>query len=165
MNTTEAIRARRSVRKYQAGKTIPQEHMDLILEAAMCAPSANNSRPWAFLVVESDELKRGISEAHPYCRSLPDAAAAIVVCGPKGAGEGFWPQDCAAATQNILLQATELGYGTCWCGVYPDKARAAAIGKLLGTDRTPFNIIVLGVPAETPAQRGFYDKRLVRYLR
>ena len=62
MNTTEAIRARRSVRKYQAGKTIPQEHMDLILEAAMCAPSANNSRPWAFVVVESDEMKRIVAE-------------------------------------------------------------------------------------------------------
>ncbi|MDD3214069.1 MAG: nitroreductase family protein [Eubacteriales bacterium] len=170
MNTTEAIRARRSVRKYQAGKTIPQEHLDLMLEAAMCAPSACNSRPWEFIVVENDELKRSISKAHPYCRSLPDAAAAIVVCGipealPNAPGEGYWPQDCAAATQNILLQATELGYGTCWCGVYPDQARALAIGKLLGTDKTPFNIIIVGVPGETPAQRGFYDRQRVRYIR
>jgi len=167
---TQGIRARRSVRKYQAGKTIPQEHIDLMLEAAMCAPSACNSRPWEFVVVENVELRREITKIQPYCASLPTASLGIVVCGvpealPNAPAEGFWPQDCAAATENILLQAAELGYGTCWCGVYPDAARVAAIRKLLNLQKTPFNLIIVGVPDESPAQRGYYDRARVKYLR
>jgi nitroreductase len=170
MNATQAIRARRSVRKYKAGQTIPQEQIDLLLEAAMCAPSACNSRPWEFVVVENAAVKREITKMQPYCRSLPDAALAIVVCGiaqalPTAPGEGFWPQDCAAATENILLQATELGYGTCWCGVYPHKELSVELAKLLGVESTPLSIILVGVADEQPAQRGFYDPARVRYLR
>lgn len=170
MNVSEAIRARRSVRKYKPGMTIPQEHIDQMLEAAMCAPSAHNSRPWEFVVVESAEIRRRITHLHPYCKSLPDACLAIVVCGvPEAAsnmpGEGFWPQDCAAATENILLEATGLGYGTCWCGVYPDRERATAIAHLLGVQTIPVQMIIVGVADETPRQRGFYDRDRVTYLR
>ena len=167
MNTTQSIRARRSVRKYKPGQILPQEHIDLMLEAAMCAPSAMNARPWEFVVVENEELKREITKIHPYCRSLPDAALAIVVCGgPKSPSvDGLWQQDCAAATENILLQATELGYGTCWCAIYPNQERYAAFAKLLNVTSTPFSLILVGVADEQPAQRGFYDQARVRYLR
>ncbi len=170
MNLTEGIRARRSVRKYRAGQTIPQEHIDLMLEAAMCAPSACNSRPWEFVVVENAALRKEITTIQPYCRSLPDAALGIVVCGvpealPNAPEGGFWPQDCAAATENLLLQAAELGYGTCWCGLYPSMGRVEAMRKLLGVQSTPFNLIIVGVPDESPTMRGFYDKARVKYLR
>ena len=170
MNVTQAIRARRSVRRYQPGNPLPAEHVNQLLEAAMCAPSACNSRPWEFVVVESEALRRQITTFHPHCRSLPDASLAVVVCGlpealPSAPGEGFWPQDCAAATQNILLQATELGYGTCWCGVYPDPALCKAMAELLGVRSVPFSLILVGVPTETPAQRGFFDPDRVRWLR
>ncbi|MCE5342363.1 MAG: nitroreductase family protein [Eubacteriales bacterium] len=170
MDITQAIRARRSIRKYKAGQTIPREHVELMLEAAMCAPSACNSRPWEFVVVENAELRRQITQLHPYCRSLPDAAMAIVVCGhpealPDVTGDGFWPQDCAAATENILLQATGLGYGTCWCGVYPDQARAGALAKLLDVEAVPLSLIIVGVPNENPDRRGFLDPTRVKYLR
>ena len=56
MNVTEAIRNRRSIRKFQQGVQIPQEDLDLILEAAMMAPSARNTRPWEFVVVENREI-------------------------------------------------------------------------------------------------------------
>ena len=170
MNTIEAIRARRSVRKYKAGKVLPQEHIDLLLEAAMSAPSACNSRPWEFVVVESGELRKQITAIHPHCRFLPDAALALVVCGlpealPTAPGDGFWPQDCAAATQNILLTATELGYGTCWCGVYPDRDLAAAMAKLLGVTSVPVSLVAVGVAEEVPTRRGYLDTAKVRYLR
>ena len=170
MNTTETIRARRSVRKYQPGMAIPKEHLDLMLEAAMCAPSACNSRPWEFVVVESADIRKKITKIHPYCRSLPDASLGIVVCGnpnalPNVPAEGFWPQDCAAATQNILLTATELGYGTCWCGVYPDRDLAAAMAKLLGVTSVPVSLVAVGVAEEVPTRRGYLDTAKVRYLR
>ena len=170
MNVTQAIRARRSIRKYQPNSTIPQAHIDQLLEAAMCAPSACNSRPWEFVVVENPALRKSITEVMPYSRSLPDASLCIVVCGipaalPDAPCEGFWPQDCAAATQNILLEATGLGYGTCWCGVYPHAERAQAVAKLINVNSIPLSLIIVGVPAETPAQRGFFDPTRVRYLR
>ena len=170
MNVSQAIRERRSVRKYQRGHSIPQEHFDRMLEAAMCAPSACNSRPWEFVVVENADLRQRLTQVHPYCKSLVDACAAIVVCGasealPDAPGEGFWPQDCAAATQNLLLQATELGYGTCWCGVYPDRKRAEDITRLIGVTTVPLAMVIVGVPDESPKQRGFYDQARVRYLR
>ena len=170
MNVSDAIRARRSVRKYKPGMTIPQEHIDRMLEAAMCAPSAHNSRPWEFVVVENPEIRKRITRIHPYCKSLPDACLAIVVCGvpeaaPNMPGEGFWAQDCAAATENILLEATGLGYGTCWCGVYPDRERATAIADMLGVQTVPVQMIIVGVADEAPRQRGFYDRDRVKYIR
>ena len=54
MNTSDAIRARRSIRKYKKGTVIPKEHIHQMLEAAMMAPSACNTRPWEFVVVETD---------------------------------------------------------------------------------------------------------------
>ena len=171
MNTTEAIRARRSIRKYKPGAAIPQEHIDLMLEAAMCAPSAMNMRPWTFIVLENRELKATLAGKHPYARFLRDASLAVVVCGdpkayPKPPGKELWTQDCAAATQNILLQATELGYGSCWSAVYPDDDRCALFTEALDIrDAVPFCVIGIGVADEHPERRGFYDKTKVRYIR
>lgn len=171
MNTTEAIRARRSIRKYKPDTAIPQEHVDLLLEAAMCAPSAMNKRPWSFIVVESPELRGKIADAHPFARFLKEAPLGIIVCGdskayPQASGKELWPQDCAAATQTILLQATELGYGSCWSAVYPNDARCAVISELLGIHSAiPFSIVAIGLADEQPDRRGFYDKSKVRYIR
>ncbi len=60
---------------------------------------------------------------------LEEAASAIVVCGDHDLedAESFIIQDCAAATQNILLAAHELGLGTVWLGVHPREERLKAI--------------------------------------
>ena len=120
--------------------------------------------------MENLELRQQITHMHPYCRSLPDASLAIIVCGnpqalPNMPGEGFWQQDCAAATENILLQATELGYGTCWCGIYPDRERSDAFAALLGVQSVPFGMVIVGTANELPARRGHLDPEHVRYLR
>ena len=107
MNTSEAIRARRSIRKYQKGAIIPKEHIEQMLEAAMMAPSACNRRPWEFVVVKKPEVLEQIMEIHPYTQMLKTASLAVVVCGrpdlQEGICDGFWPQDCGAAIENLLL--------------------------------------------------------------
>lgn len=120
MELSDAIRARRSVRKFKKDIPVPQEHVQKMLEAAMMAPSALNTRPWQFYVVTDERTKQALLRVHPYCR-LETAPLAIVVCGrpDKQPGHGYWPQDCGAAIENILLQALDLGYGSCWCGCYP----------------------------------------------
>jgi len=170
MNTTQAIRARRSIRQYKPGTIIPQEHIDLLLEAAMCAPSAHDERPWHFIVIESAAVRRQIVEAIEGNEFLIDVPLAIVICGepdaPQGRShEGYWPQGCAAATQNLLLQATELGYGSCWCGLHPGE-RTPIITKILDIkDVIPLSLIAVGVPDETPDAKNNYDKQRVRYVR
>lgn len=168
MNTSEAIRARRSIRKYQKGALIPREQVEQLLEAAMMAPSACNSRPWEFVVAESDEIKQKIREIHPYTQMLETASLAIVVCGrpdlQEGICSGFWPQDCGAAIQNLLLQATELGYGCCWCGIYPVMERVEMFRRLLDVTSTPLAVIAVGRPDEAPAARGRFEPERVKYL-
>ena len=167
MQTNEAIRARRSVRKYKAGAAVPPEHVKLMLEAAMMAPSAVNSRPWEFYVVERRETLERLMQAHPACKMLETASLAVAVCGRPDLqpGRGFWPQDCGAAVENILLQATDLGYGTCWCGCYPAQPRTDGVQQVLGCESIPVALIAVGVPDEVPAAKGFYDEARVHYIR
>lgn len=168
MNAIEAIKSRRSVRKYKADVAIPREHIAQLLEAAMMAPSACNTRPWEFVVVESREVKERIMEAMPYTQMLGTAPVAIVVCGRPEVQQlvcpGFWPQDCGAAVENILLAAKELGYGTCWCGCYPLEKRVEDMKRILDVTSVPFAVVALGVADESPDARGFFDERKVKYL-
>ena len=168
MNGTQLIRARRSIRKYQKGAVIPQEDIRLLLEAAMMAPSAVNSRPWEFAVVKSRPVLDRLMEAHPYCQMLKTASLAVVVCGrpdlQASLGLEYWPQDCGAAIENLLLQAVELGYGGCWCGCYPAMDRVKKLQEILEVTSLPLAIVAVGVPDESPAPRGYFDPSRVKYL-
>lgn len=169
MNITEGIRARRSVRKYKEGVKLPQEHMELMLEAAMMAPSAGNTRPWEFIVIENHDTMCKLTEINEYAQMLKTASAAVLICGrpdlQSGKCEGFWPQDCGAATENLLLQAMDLGYGTCWCGMYPVERRVEEAQQLLGIQSIPYALVAIGVPDEEPKAKGFFDRERVTWLR
>lgn len=168
MNITEAIRNRRSIRKYKEGIAIPEQDIHAILEAAMMAPSARNTRPWEFIVIKDAGVKEKIISVHPYAKHLRDASLGIVVCGrPDLSGddaEAFWPQDCGAAIENILLQALELGYGSCWCGIYPRQERTREVQSILGITSIPVALITIGVADEAPAARGYYDETRVKEI-
>ena len=168
MELFEAIQARRSIRKYAASGKIPRTNIDRMLEAAMLAPSACNSRPWEFFVVTNQAGREELAALHPYAKHLKDACVGIVVCGrpdlQAGIGKGFWPQDCGAAIENLLLTAADLGYGACWCGIYPNELLSMQFGNYLQTDAVPMALITVGIPAEQPERRGFYDSERVHYL-
>lgn len=169
MNVTEAIRQRRSIRKFKHGAMIPQQDIDMMLEAAMMAPSAANSRPWEFVVVKNKDVFQEIMEVHPYTGMLADASLAIVVCGRPDLQtapllSGYWPQDCGAATENLLLQAAELGYGSVWCGAYPNQERVDGLRRVLDVTSVPVAVVAIGIPDEQPAARGFYDRERVKYI-
>ena len=113
-----------------------------------------------------------IRKTHPYTGMLETASLAIIILALPEAQEtrndglpvGFYPQDCGAATENILLEAVELGLGCCWCGVYPKEERIAEIRGILATEKLPFNVIAVGVPDEEPNPRGKYDENKVTYI-
>lgn len=167
MDLTQAIRARRSIRKFKPGASIPREDVETMLEAAMMSPSACNTRPWEFFVVEDPKRKEALRKAHPYASMLETAALAIVVCArpedQSGVCDGYWPLDCGAAVENLLLQAVDLGCGACWCGCWPSP-RAAALQEILNTQSVPVALVAVGVPDESPAARGHYEPGKVTWL-
>ena len=101
-----------------------------------------------------------------------DAKLAIVVSGnlsralPQQLAE-YWIQDCSAATENILLQATDLGLGAVWCGIYPQKRAQSKVSAILGLTekQIPLNIIFIGYPAENPEPRDQYKESCVHWVR
>ena len=156
----KAIFARRSIRKYKS-KPVGDEVVHDFLEAAMAAPSAGDERPWHFIVLRDRAVLDAIPAIHPYAQRVKEAPVAILVCGDlqKEKYKGFWVQDCAAATENLLLAVADAGLGAVWCGIYPLEDRVAAFRKLLGAPAhiVPFAVIPIGHPAEEkpPARR--YD--------
>lgn len=143
---------RRSIRKY-TDKKVSEEDIEKVLRAAMCAPSAGNEQPWEFIVVEDRAQMNALMEQNPYSNMLKEASCAIVVCGDLSLQKfdyDFWTQDCAAATQNILLEAVSLGLGAVWLGTYPIKERTEGIQKTLDLpdNIVPFSVISVGHPNE-----------------
>jgi nitroreductase len=152
-------------------KAVPEELFYELLEAGMCAPSAGNERPWHFIVITERSLLEGITGFHAHSQMLKQAPAAIIVCADmnrdKYPGVGYWIQDCAAATENILIAAQDKGLGTCWLGVYPRENRVAGMRKLLKLPdhMIPFSAIAVGYPAAVKSPGIRYDESRVHLNR
>lgn len=167
MNIQETIYARRSIRKYQE-TPVEEEKIELLLKAAMAAPSGMNIQPWEFVVITDPEVMERIRSSLMFASF--NAPAAIAVCGnlslfknPMAAR--FWVQDCSAATQNILLAAVGLGLGTVWLGVHPVHVFKRRISEILALPKhvEPLNVIYVGYPAEEKPPRTQYDARRVHW--
>jgi nitroreductase len=160
MDAIEAILTRRSIRKYTAEPVSDAVAKDL-LEAAMAAPSAGNQQPWHFVIIRDSQILVQIPSVHPYSSMVPQASLAILVCGDQRLEKhsGYWVQDCAAATQNLLLAAHARGLGAVWLGVYPREDRVAGLRKLLGLPEsvTPLALISVGYPAERKPKADRYN--------
>jgi nitroreductase len=166
METLDAIKTRRSIRKFKP-KLISGEIIKELLEAAMSAPSAGNEQPWQFVVLDDrkilDEVPRICSTA-TMCRQ---STTAVLVCGDATLEKypGFWVLDCSAAVENLLLAAHALGLGAVWAGVYPLSDRVEAFRRLLALppEITPFALVALGYSDEEPAQPKRYREDRVHY--
>ncbi len=160
----EVIRNRRSIRKYQK-REIPPETLETLLRAAMQAPSARNLQPWEFIVVQDRDMLAKIPNYHPYSSMVPEAGAAILVCGDteRQNDPGYIAQDCSAAIQNMLLEAVNQGLGAVWLGVFPRKERIDGMTELFALPASviPMALISIGYPAENPPfQDRFHDERV-----
>jgi nitroreductase len=154
MNESEIlslIKTRRSVRAYHP-EDIPPHHIEQLIEALRWAPSAGNRQPWHFFVISNSEIKRDLVSAAFGQTFIAEAPLVFVICAdpPRSAKrygqrgrEMYVYQDTAAASQNLLLTATALGYGTCWVGAF-DTNKVAEIFRI------PVAIVPVGRAAETP---------------
>ncbi len=164
----EAIIKRRSIRHY-IRKNVDKSLIEVLLKSAMYAPSARNQQPWHFIVIDQEELFKRIMKVHPYSSMLAEAAVAILVCGDEKIelSKGYWPVDCSAATQNILLAAHSLGLGSVWLGVYPRKERMDGIREIfrLPGHIQPFSLVSIGYPDEGKEVPERFKEERVRWNR
>ena len=152
-------------RKYTA-QPVEAEKLDLLLQAAMAAPSAMNCKPWEFVVVTDPEKLAQFRQRLIF--GDRNAPAAIVVCGNPGlsanpAARLFWVQDCSAATENILVAAAGLGLGTVWIGIHPVAQFVKIVRQVVGLPRgvTPLSIVYVGYAEEGKPPRTQYDESRV----
>ncbi len=139
--------------------------LDRIVRAGCAAPSAGNEQPWHFLVIRERKTLVALSESHPYADMLREAPLAILVCADMELvkHKDYWPQDCAAAVQNMLLAAHGAGLGSVWVGVYPREARVAEVRRVITLPDSilPFALLPIGLPAEEKPPNDRYDRRRI----
>lgn len=148
MNVIEAIMTRRSIRQYQ-NKPVSDEIVKTLMEAAMMAPSARNTQPWHFIVIRDKKTMAEAKKINPHAAMAEGADVAILVCADMRLEyNGYWPQDCGAAVENLLLAAHGLGLGAVWTGVYPidDRIRGFKEKFDLPEHIIPFAFIPVGYP-------------------
>ena len=157
------ILKRRSIRAYTAAPAADIQ-VQALLQAAMAAPSANDVRPWAFVVVRDPARRRALAETHPWSQMCAEAPAVIVVLGDPQASD-HWIEDCSAATENLLLTAAWLDLGAVWVAVYPHTEREAHVRHaLLIPDRLRvLCLLPVGHPAEQKPPRTRFEASKVHY--
>jgi nitroreductase len=155
--TMDWILKRRSIRVY-AVAPVTDEQVETLLRAAMAAPSANNVRPWAFVVVRDAEQRKALAKIHKWSSMCAKAPVVIVVLGEPETSQ-HWVEDCSAATENLLLAAAGLDLGAVWVAIYPHVDCEARVRQLLKIPE-PFRVLCLvpvGRPAETKSPHSRYE--------
>ena len=155
---------RRSIRRF---KNIPVEDRDVqaLLEAGMSAPSANNLKPWHFIVIRDRKRLDALAEIHPYAEMLKEATLCIAVCADPKISPAYWVQDCSAATENILIAAANLGLGAVWLGCHPREERKRKIKEFLKIPEhiELLSMIAIGHPSEEKLPRTQFDPKRVHW--
>jgi len=155
MDVFTAISQRSSVRAYKA-TDVEEDKLKKVLEAARLSPSASNRQDWKFIVVKNKETRKKLAKAAFGQSFIGEAPVVIVACGmePKAmlaCGQPMHTVDVSIAFAYMILQAYELGLGTCWIGAFnedetkkilsiPEHVRVVAM--------TP-----LGYPNQPPSQK------------
>lgn len=164
----ENIMTRTSIRQFKA-QPVEQDKVDILLKAAMAAPSALNLQPWHFIVINDKETIALLSGKRP-----TSAPLMIAVCGdtdktmlPDGSTKlpDFWVEDVSAATENLLLAAHALGLGAVWTGVYPAMDRTAEVANVLNCPQNivPLAVVRVGYPDESPEPKNKYKEENISY--
>jgi len=164
METFEVLINRRSIRKYKTLK-IENEKIEMILKAAMYAPSAMNLQPWHFIVFDKKEVFEDLISAIPHAEMIRQASHSILVCGNRTVekNESWLIQNCAASIQNILLAAQDLGVGSCWIAIHGmDEIVKNVQSKFkLPGNILPIALISLGYPDEIVSTNERFDKNKI----
>ncbi len=132
MDVSAAIRQRCSVRAYKS-IDVEEDKLKKVLEAARLSPSASNRQDWKFIVVRNSNTKKRLAKAAFGQSFIGEAPVVIVACGtePTGmlaCGQPAHTVDVSIAFANMILQAWELGLGTCWIGAFSEEETKKVLG-------------------------------------
>ena len=150
MAVLDVILKRYSCRAYQ-DKSIEQDKLDCILEAARLAPSARNMQDWRFVVVTDRQVKSRVAATTNRPEVFEKAGAIIAACSNSDyvmqCGQTIGPIDVAIALEHICLQAADLGLGTCWIGSFD----AGKVRQILAIpeDVAIIELMTVGYPADS----------------
>ena len=158
---------RGSCRYFKELTPVPDEELLTLVKAGMQARAVGNQKSRDFIIVTREDLVKAISHNSIIAGPARKASAAIVIVGKKD-GISFpeeWSFDCAAAAQNILIEAEHLGLSTLWMQVYPYQDRKIHLCHILdiSTDEDPFCIIAVGYADRRPVRLNRYDEKAVSY--
>ena len=181
---SQLVKSRRSIRKFQ-DKRVEREKIQECVEAARLAPSAENVQPWRFLIVDDEEIKTRLGKLAFHGIYSPTKwavnAPAIVILlakldilanriGKQIQGTNYYLIDIGIAGEHFVLQAQELGLGTCWIGWFNERGvrKALKIPKKYKI----VQLMVLGYPLKTDLKiknkfekcRGQYTQKFVLSL-
>ena len=148
MSVIDLLLSRRSIRKYKT-EPIPQDKLEMILEAGRYAPSASNRQPWHFIVLTDLEILENLSHGQ-WNTFISTSAFTLVGCAYEGStyARKWSTVDTTIAMQNMVIAAWSLGIGSCWIGDFDE----AAVRKILHVpkDWKILALISFGYPDETP---------------
>ncbi len=156
----QIIAARRSVRAFDTGRAVAEDHVQAICEAARLAPSACNSQTWRFIAVTDagviDRIRREAMRPVIPNKWLSQAPLLMVGCarldivanriGARVTGTEYYQIDMGIAMEHMVLKATELGLGTCWIGWFNDEKIKAILHIPKGV-KVPA-LLAVGYPAD-----------------
>lgn len=163
METIEAIKSRRSIRKFKEDK-IPREIVEKVIHVATHAPSWKNTQITRYIAVESNEIKREIALNY-----VPDFNKAIILNAPMllalsvvkkrsgyerdgsfstPKGNGWEMFDCGIASQTVCLAAHEFGLGTVVLGLFDNKKISSILN--VPSEQDLVVMIAIGYPDEVP---------------
>lgn len=158
MDVAEAIRTRRSIRKYKSAP-IPEEPLLRVLNAARLAPSAENLQPWKFIVVRDEDLKRQLIGACNNQKWIAEAPVIIAACGlledARARVGGYMDSifmDVAVALTHASLEAASEGLGTCWITAFSEERVKSILS--IPPDVRVVALTPLGYPDEIPEPIG-----------
>jgi nitroreductase len=165
-DTLTVIHNRKSVRSF-TGEPITEDQIEILLKAAMAAPSAVNCQPWAFVVVTDRKTLDKLSDILPSAKMLYKAGAAIIVCGIPGKAHKKMAEyaviDSTLASENILLAAEAIGLGAIWTAAYPYPERMEPVRSILNIppDVIPLNVIPIGHPTGEDKPKNKFNPKAI----
>ncbi len=168
MNTLDCIAARRSIRAYIKSE-MKEEDIKKILKAGFEAPSAMNYRPYEFIVNTDNAFWKDYTKEKPTCAIAATASLTVLIVGDsnKNPTQEFLIEDCSAITENMLLAATELGYGSLWAGIRfgSDFQKRLIADFALPSGYLPIALLIFGKGAEKKEPTDRYEEAKIHYGR
>lgn len=162
LSQLDFLKSRRSIRRFK--KEMPS--LDLVLkalDAARFAPSARNSQPWRFIIVNNREVLNKLSTLHPGAKPLESAPLAIAVICNVNDSPASYMVDCANAAIYLQLALHALGLGSVWIQTLRNIDDLRKILEL-PENIVPVAIIATGYPDETPSLKPRRDLYEITYL-